>query len=106
MIQYTKQDMVEIRGLLQDFIAEMDRNMPLNSTAQHIYDCLFNDLDPQHLERELTSSSIFFSTPSQNSFEVDYRVAHDVLFGDPEILPLHLNDALLPIAKWRLERGI
>jgi hypothetical protein len=41
--------------------------------------------------------------PVINDHEIDYQLAYDILFGDLSNTPLHINDGLAIVAKWRLK---
>lgn len=104
MVTYTRDDFKELRDILMkdasSFISV--RHGP---TAKHLLDCLFMDPDPRKLERDLGSSSRAVGHTPVGENDIDYVTAYDLLFGDVSHTALHINDALLPVARWRLHRS-
>jgi len=78
---------------------------PHSWTMNYLIDLLCTESDIGKLQRDMRDSAeaVRHIRANENS-QVDYTLAYDLLFGDISVAPLHINDALEPIAKWRLKQ--
>lgn len=98
---YTRDDFKQLRDILIEEAPSLFGSLH-GPTVKHLFDCLFMDPNPQKIEKDLLESSrLVHRLPSLDN-DIDYTTAYNVLFGDMSHLPLHINDALLPVVRWRL----
>jgi hypothetical protein len=60
---------------------------------------------PEAIEKALRE----MAAPSRNDridedHETDFALAYDILYGDIDLAPLHIDDALASVAAWRLKQ--
>jgi hypothetical protein len=106
---YTKNEIHELRDTL---IAERNANQyigaPQGRTAIILYETLTTfGSDGEEIRKVLLQSRNNMSDDHETTLDIindrNYALAHDILFGDIELAPLHFNDALASVATWRLE---
>jgi len=106
---HTKEQLRDLRDLLI-----LERNSPTFNdgyfrdywqTKSFIYEALCDSTEPH----EVKGSMLTYCAMSKNlpcvPPDTDYKLAYDLIFGDISVAPLHINDALEPIAKWRLKQS-
>ena len=81
-------------------------------TARYICDVLTLESDPDEVHKKIKeaakNSEFIWSGPNiwvDALRDTDYTLAYDIIFGDIDFAPLHINDALASVAAWRLKQG-
>jgi hypothetical protein len=103
---YIKEQIRELRDMM---LKEQNSSLYLGSifgkTAQHILDNIMYESDSAKIENSMkTYATIKLSYEPHSNDETNYKLAYDLLFGDISVAPLHINDALETVAKWRLRQ--
>jgi hypothetical protein len=76
-------------------------------TAAYLYEVLTtfgisSDEVYLHLKRGAVSQPLLESVLTST---VDYSLAYEIIFGNIDVAPLHVNDALASVAAWRLRHS-
>lgn len=76
------------------------------ATAQHLAETLMYQTDPDLLRDKLAAYAQVDDEigPDRNPLATHYKMAYDALYGDISVAPLHINDALVTVSKWRLSK--
>jgi hypothetical protein len=110
---YSQQALRELRDtMIQERNANQYVSTPNGRTARYICDTLMLNNDPEAVKNALKELANEQTREDQNilpcrleDYETDFALAYDILFGDIDVAPLHINDALASVAAWRLKQA-
>ena len=112
---YTKEQLEELKDIIIKDQNDRSRDTALlfavhTKTLNYILNMLLFNKKPHEIKNEMKKYSDILRPLQRKHIdpenETDYELAYEILFGDISIAPICLNDALAPIAKWRLSNGI
>jgi hypothetical protein len=108
---YTKNQIRELRDAV---IKEKDSDQyvyaPEGATARYVCETVMYESEPEKIEQKIKSFADFARVNECDAIHchdpkaINYQLAYDILFGDISVAPLHINDALETVAKWRLKQ--
>ena len=95
---------------LRDNIFESRKNQPyqggsVSKTASYVYDIIAIYNEPKDIFIQMRNDATqALGLPLDPNSDTDFVLAYNLVFGDISTAPLHINDALEPVAKWRMEQ--
>lgn len=73
-------------------------------TRDFIYETLCYSTYPHKVKVSMLTYCVLSKNIPRVLPDTDYKLAYDLIFGDISVAPLHINDALEIVAKWRLRQ--